>query len=378
MTIPTQILEFAGPSNLAPYKMFSDYFNHFRSIDAGPNGKKYDYQETTTDEVSGLTVNLSFSEKEDKMNAVLKREILRVAGITNMTDFPVETWANHPTLKWATFAVVSAMIDMILPQTVIEHIGMYSDVRTIGWGDSAAFDVSPRDLFSVSKAGRSKRTAYLHKQFKGQVTVIPEPRQMTVFVSLMKVLAGKESLAEFVVKMTRSFETQLSYDVYDTFYTAMDAIDSSADGLFVTGYSESEFVRLSQTVSAWNGGAKPIAIGTQLALANILPSNANYRYEIDSDFVKLGYVRDFKGTSVMVLPQLADWATPFGLKITNERIWFVSPSSQKLVKVVLEGNALAYTSDVYANANLLQTSTLIKSWGTAIATNAVAGTMDIS
>lgn len=368
MKIPTQVLTFAGEANMAPYRMFVDYFNQYQALNAG---KKVEYQTTATND-KGEVVAISFAEKEDKMNAALKREILRVAGITNFSDFPVETWANHPTLKWATFAVVSAMVDMILPETIIDSIGLYSDVRTIGWGDSAAFDVSPRDLFAVSKAGRSKRTTELRKQFKGQVTVIPEPREMTVFVSLMKVLAGKESLAEFVAKMTRSFETQLTIDVYNAFVTALAAVSNTAStGLRVAGYTQDEFIRLAQTVGAWNGGVKPIVIGTHRALAKVLPANANYRYDIASEFVRVGYMRNFQGVDLMELPQVADYETPFGLKLADDKIWFVSPSSQKIVKVVLEGSVLAYTSDVYANANLTQTSTLIKSWGTAIATNAV-------
>jgi hypothetical protein len=339
--------------------------------------KNVEYQKNTVTP-EGAVIELSFSAKEEKLNAALKREILRVSGVQNFDQFSVETWANHPALKWATFAVISAIIDMILPETIIDSIGIYSDVRTIGWGDSAAFDVSPRDLFIVSKAGRSKRTTELHKQFKGQITVIPEPREMTVFVSLMKVLAGKESLADFVMKMVRSFETALAVDVYNAFYTAMDAIDSTpTTGLLVAGYTQSEFVRLSQTVAAWNGGAKAVAIGTQRALASILPSNANYRYDFQSEYVKVGYLRDFQGTDIMVLPQVADWQTPFGLKLSDSRIWLVSPSSQKLIKVVLEGNVLSYTSDIYANANLVQTSTMIKSWGTAVATNAVAATIQL-
>lgn len=374
MKIPNQLVAFAGEANLAPYKMFVDYWNHYRALN-GATG--LEYQATTTDE-EGKPVSISFEEKSDRLNAALRREILRVAGISNFSDFPVETWSNHPILSWATFAVVSAMIDMVLPDTIIENTGIYSDVRTIGWGDSAAFDVKPRDLFVVSKVGKGRRTTELHKQFVGQVTVIPEARQMTVFVSMMKVLAGKENLAEFVAKMVRSFETQLAYDIYSAFYAAMDAVDAtSSTGLKVAGYSQSEFVRLSQTVAAWNGGAKPIAIGTQVALANILPSNANYRYEIDSDFVKVGYLRNFQGTDIMVLPQIADWTSPYSLKLSNNRIWFVSPSSQKIVKVVLEGSTLAYGRDYYEHANLLQTSTIMKSWGTAIATSAVAGTMTV-
>lgn len=374
MKIPTQVVQFAGEANLATYEMFADYYKHFQAM----NGKEGVEYQTTVTTPEGAVKSISFAEKEEKMNAALKREIMRVAGVTNFSDFPLETWANHPTLKWATFAVVSAMVDMILPQTIIESIGIYSDVRTIGWGDSAAFDVSPRDLFIVSKAGRSKRTTQLHKQFKGQVTVIPELRELSVFVSLMKVLAGKESLAEMVVKMTRSFETQLAYDVYDTFATAMGNLSNTpSTGLRVAGYTQDEFVRLSQTVAAWNGGAKPVAIGTQRALGHILPANANYRYDFDSEYVRVGYLRSFQGTDIMVLPQVADYRTPFALKLADDKIWIVSPSSQKIVKVVLEGSALSYTSDVYANANLLQTSTLMKSWGTAIATNAVAAQISL-
>lgn len=373
MKIPNQVLAFAGDSNLAVYKMFVDYYNHYRAI----NGAKVEYQESTTSP-EGALIPLSFAEKEERLNSALKREIMRVAGIQNISDFPLEAWANHPTLRWATFAVVSAMIDMVLPDAVIDSVGIYSDVRTIGWGDSAAFDVKPRDLFVVSKAGRSKRTTELHKQFIGQVTIIPEPREMTVFVSLMKVLAGKESLADFTMKMVRSFEVALAEDIYNAFVTVMDAVDATAStGIRVAGYTQSEFVRLSQAVGAWNGGGRPVAIGTQLALANILPANANYRYEFSSEYVTVGYLRNFQGTDIMVLPQIADWQTPFGLKLRDDRIWIMSPSADKIVKVVLEGSVLSYTSDVYANANLVQTSTLYKSWGTGIATNAVAAVIQL-
>jgi hypothetical protein len=372
MKIPNQVIAFAG-ENLSPYKMFVDYYNHYLS-ENGVSGKSY---QTHVME-KGVSVPISFAQKEEKMNKALLDEILRVSGISGLTQFPLETWANHPSLKWAAFAVVSAMIDMILPEAVIDSVGLYSEVRTIGWGDSAAFDVKPRDIFTVSKAGKAKRLTELHKQFVGQVTVMPEPRELTVFVSLTKVLAGKESLADFTAKAVRSFETQLSYDIYNAMATQMAALDTNATtGLRVAGYTQDDFVRLSQVVGAWNGGAKPIAIGTQLALSKILPSNANYRYEIDSDFVKVGYLRNFQGTDIMVIPQIADWTTPFGVKLDNTKIWLVSPSSQKIVKVVLEGNTLAYNSDTYAYANLLQTSTLTKYWGTAIATNAVAAEIDM-
>lgn len=370
MKTPLQVLLFAGENNMKVYNQFADYYNRYRSTVL--NAKNLEFSTTAKRESDGAVVSISFSQMEDEMNASLKREILRVAQISDINQFPIETWATHPTLKWATFAVVNAMIDMVLPDSIIASIGLYSDVRTIGWGDSAAFDISSRDIFTVSKAGRNKRITEMHKQYKGQVVVVPEPREMTVFVSLMKVLAGKESLAELVTKMVRSFEVALGIDVYNTFVATMAAVSNTAStGLRVAGYTQDEFVRLAQTVSAWNGGTGVVAIGTHRALAKILPANANYRYDIESNFVKVGYMRNFQGVDIMEMPQVADLDTPFGLKLADDKVWLISPSSQKLVKVVLEGNVLSYDSGAYGNANLIQTNTMTKSWGVAVGTNAV-------
>lgn len=105
---------------------------------------------------------------------------------------------------------------------------------------------------------------------------------------------------------------------------------------------------------------------------------ANYRYDLDnSEYVKLGYIRNFQNTDIMVLPQIADYATPFGLKLANDRIWIVAPSVDKPIKVVIEGATLSYTDGVYANANLTQSANLQKSWATGVATGAVAAVLEL-
>jgi hypothetical protein len=366
MKVPTNVLAFASEKNLAPYLMFHDYYNQYRATN---NGAKVEF--STVDD-KGQPI--SFAEKEALMNAALKREILRVSGVQNFTDFPLETWVTNPMLSWATFAVVSAMIDMILPESIIDTIGVYSDVRTIGWGDTSIFDVEPRDLFVVSKAGKGQRSTEIHKQYKGTISIVPAMRELTVAVSLYKVLAGAESLATFVSKVVRSMETQLSLDAYNAFAAGMAALPTTATtGLQVAGYSQASLVRLCQQVTAWNQGSKAIIMGTQLALVNVLPDDANYRYFLEDEYMKLGYVKTAFGYDVLALPQVADLTTPFGTVLANERLWILSPASQKLIKVVLEGSTLSNTDSTFTNANLLQKSTMWKSWGVGIATNAIAG-----
>jgi hypothetical protein len=342
------------------------------------SSKNLEFTKYRQDE-NGKDILITFAEKEELMNAALRKEIVRVAGIGQaVLELPIEQWAAHPSVVWASFSVVSALVDMILPETIIQSIGMYTDVRNIGWGDSSSFDITSRDLFVVSKAGRAKRVGEMHKQFRGQVTIIPELRELSVQVSLYRVLAGKESLAELVSKAILSMETAMVVDVYNTFNTAMAALPVvSGAELRFAGYSQENLVKLAQRVTAYNGGAKAIILGTQAALQNVLPTDSNYRYQLDSDFVKIGYIRTAFGYDIMALPQVAAWETPFSLALSDSYIYIVSPGSQKLVKLVLEGTTLSNTTGVYDNANLTQSTTLFKSWGSAICTNSVAGVITL-
>jgi hypothetical protein len=364
MNIPMNVLAFAQ-DKVDVYKAFSDYFNHYRA-ENGNEKVKYDN-------------SISFDEKNDKMHKALVNEVSRVSGVA-FTEFKPEVYATNPMVNWAAFAVINAMIDTILPETLIDSIGIYTDIRVGGFGDNFSFEIKPRDLFAVTKAGRGKRISELHKQFDGQVTVTPVEHDITVAVSLYKVLSGKENLAEFVLKATRSIESELTLDAFTAFNTAMTALPTTPINgeLKVAGFTQETAVRLAQSVTAFNLGAKAVFVGTQNALANILPSDANYRYQIDSDLVKLGYVRSAFGYDTMVLPQVADWKNPFKLLLDDTRIYVISPSSQKLVKTCIEGSTLAITSTPYQNANLTQTTTLKKNFASAVATNACAGLISLA
>jgi hypothetical protein len=273
---------------------------------------------------------------------------------------------------------VNAFIDAILPDSIVDSIGLYTDVRVGGWGDSFQFTISPRDLFVVSKQGKAQRSTQIHKQFKGSVTIVPEMRQITVGVSLYRVLAGMDSLAEFTAKAIRSIETQMSLDAYNAFATALDAVDQTATtGLYVAGYTQAVLVRIAEQVTAWNGGSKAVVMGTKTALLNVLPHDANYRYTLDDKYAVLGYMPTISGIDVIQLPQVINVATPFGRAISDSRLWIISPGMDKILKLCMEGSTLSNTTQPFENANLSQTTTMMKSWGVGVATGAVGGVITI-
>ena len=365
MKLQNHILTFAnGETGL--FQIFSDYWNHFLTNENKTNGRILEYDKS-----------ISFEEKQNIVDQAIIDEVIRRSGINYATKDNVASWFSHPVAQHETFAVVGALIDSVLPQTVIDHIGMYTDIRVGGFGDSFAFDIEPRDIFTVSRSGRAQRKANVHKQFRGQVPVLPENHEITVGVSFYRVLSGKESLGRFVLKALQAITTQMTLDAYNVFKEAMDDLDSTANtGLRVSGWAQSTAVDLATRVSAWNN-SRAIFMGTKSALVNVLPNDANYRYELESDFVKMGYVRQFAGFDVMMLDQVADYSTEFGVALADDRIWIISPNRDKPVKICLEGQMLSYVDGTFANADLSQDATMQKSWKAAIATNVIGGVITL-
>lgn len=351
-------------------KAFKDYMFHYLS--EVQKRKDFDlYDKTKT-----------FSEKDTKINEILLSKIKTLSNFDFSQDSGVsmEMWAMNPSIRWATMAVTNSLIDMIVPEVLIKSTGIYTENRTIAKGDSASFEVKPNDLFYVSKAGRNQRTVNFQRAYAGTVTVVPENREITVSSNLYRTLCGKDSIAEFVTKAILSVEAQITREVYTAFDTAMSNVPTgvgTAD-LKIAGYDKNKVISLAQKVSAYNNGAPAVFVGTKVALGDILPDNANYRYMLDSDYVKLNYIRNAFGFDVLELPQVAKADGTYSLALKDDRFYVLSPSSQKIVKLVYEGGSTTNSMNAYSAADLTETTTINKAWGIAIATNAIAGIVTLS
>ena len=269
---------------------------------------------------------------------------------------------------------------LIIPNTLMSDLGTIAQISNGAWGDTLKITIQPRDLFVVSKGGRARRTFDITRQFKGEKTIVPEVRSITVGISLYDVLRGAYTLAEFVTKAALSIETQMKYDIYDAFAAVMNALPATPGDsqLRISGYTQDTAIELAQKIQAWNGGNKAIFLGTKLALSHILPASTGTRIMLGDEYVKIGYLRDFFGFSTVELEQIADYATEFAVKLDDSKIYIVSPGTDKLVKVFIEGSTLSNVDGNYTNANLQQTATLYKSYGGGVISSAIAGIIELA
>lgn len=363
MKLPINVVAFAG-DKANVYEGMKDYFFHYMS-------------EVADKKIGTFDTSVSLSEKETKMNAHLLSEISRVSGQTMPTGVTMEQWATNPSLKWATFAVVNMIIDSVIPDTIIKSIGVFTDIKTIAWGGVAQFDVNPNSLFTVSEGSNAQRTTFVQKQFKTSKSLVPVNHAVSVEVSLYKVLVGEESLAEFVRKAILSIERSMTSDAYDALNTLVDG-GTFPSALTTTGYTATKLLNLAEITTAYNQGNKAMIVGTSQAIMNVLPDpTLGYRITTQSENMGIQLIKNFYGYDILVLPQVAT-GNAYGLKLKNDRVYTMSPTSDKIIKGALEGTTTTNTNDFYASANLTSTATLDKRWIFEAVTNSTMGMLKFS
>lgn len=345
-----------GEKNLIP--AWKDYVNNYRAVNFSVN-KSYDTSKT-------------LDEKEVLVNAAIDREIANLMKV-DCSFVDKEAYATNPTYQWAKFAVINKLVDMIIPDIVKEDYMQVANTQTIGYGDSAVFDIKSGDLFTVVENGNSRRHVEAQRQFTGQKALVPTNHTVTTEVDLYRVLAGKENHAEYAMKVVLSIESEIAIDIMAA---VKDSFSVLTANFKENAYSETAFKKLAARVGAANGGTKAVAIGTELGLGTIMPTNDYLKMGLGETYSKIGYLPVFKNVPLIALAQKIDWSSAdYDFALDDSYIYMISPQTQKLVQVVFEGGSLAIADGQFANSNLTQKVSLHKRWVVGLITNSKYGIM---
>lgn len=302
---------------------------------------------------------------------IAKQSGVELPNLENKTE--VRRFAMNPMVRYFANQIQDVMIDMVLPETLMTgSLRYFADIRNADLGDSIKFDIKSNSLFTVSKAGNRQRTTNQQKTFRTTVTMTGVNHEVTIGTTLFEMLTGQSFLAEEVMKVARSIETSMLFEAYDAFTAEANALTGN---LAVANYSEASLISLCETITAYNQGRKAVILGTPVALKDVLPTNGNYRYLLEDDYVRLGHLATFNGYDVLPMEQVANpySATPYALKLDDTKIYVVSPASDKIVKIGVFGGTFSHQDNAYDNANKTIESTTEKAWEVAVVTNSVAG-----
>lgn len=276
---------------------------------------------------------------------------------------------------FATFAVIDATVNAILPRVLTDSIGLVADLRFVSIGDIVKFKVMPNQLFTVSRSGTGERTIHRQKDFAADVVVAPVEHLITVYTDMYRVMAGKEDIADFITRVVLAIEQSMYADILGALTTGLTAIPAGAYN--VTGaFDMGKLVKMAESVEVYNAGARPVIAGSATALMKVLPdSSLGYRGNYDANGGSIELIKDVYGYDVLRLKNAA--AKNGGLVLPDDTVYVVSPAVDKLVKVAVS-NTLTNSNQFYDNADLTQNYSMRKSWEAVYATAAKSGIYKIT
>lgn len=370
--LSNSIIAFAG-NNTTVYEMFSDYYNHYSDEVLHKNIGSY-----STVNKDGKPI--TFAEKDEQMRQATIAEVERVANYKMPEGMSYQLFASNPNLTWAAFAVVNMMIETILPRTVIDSIGLYTDMRFVDWGDVPLFDIPNRAFPVVSKAGSASRTQLLQKFYRGNNTVEVENHKISLTVDMYSVFAGRQSLAEVARRAVIAIEADMTREAYNTVKKGLTDVSVPAELRAQGAFDMETLIGIAQRVEAYNFGMKPVFLTTAMGAMKVLPNSADgYRLNTDAKNPELGLMRTVYGYDLMIMNQVA---TPnykdFGLALDDNLIMVVSPAADKLLRGVAEGSTLTNGNQYYEAADLSSNWSIDKRYGFGYMSGAIAGSFTLN
>lgn len=275
----------------------------------------------------------------------------------------------------ASFAVVDATVNAILPQVLTPAFGLFTDFRFVSLGDVVKFKIKPNQFFTVSKGGTGERTIHRQKDFAQDIIVAPVEHIVTVYTDMYRVLAGKEDIADFVARVVLAIEQAMYGDALNALMTGLTNLPVGSYN-YTGAFDMKTLVKMAETVQVYNAGVRPVIAGSATALMNVLPdSTLGYRGNYDANGGSIELIKNVYGYDVIKMDNAA--AQGGGLVLPDDKIFVVSPAQDKLVKGVVS-NALTNSNQFYDNADLTSDYTTRKMWEFVYASAAKAGVYKIT
>lgn len=193
--------------------------------------------------------------------------------------------------------------------------------------------------------------------YNNEYTIPTYKKSISVQVSWYQVACNKFDWGKFAVKVAKSFEAY----IWASAIKAMTNAVTNAATLGIAGYVAGNFtptnwLTVAQNVGLANGGADVYALGTRIALANVLPSDNAFRYTPGDSLVTVGYLPAYKDVPLVrldqaIVPGTLNAATVQTL-VPDNQIFMIGMGSYKPVKVVFEGNNVVVNQDPLTSRDL--------------------------
>jgi len=308
-------------------------------------------------------VAYSFGDKKfgySEMQETLREECKAIAG----------TYSLYRENKNTIFALLEQTIDDVLPQKVMEQYSQFADIKTFAQGDKPIFT----QKITLASRRRAKQfigkvgLAGLYEVFKldGQsYEVTTNAIGGAAQIGFEEWLDGRVDFADVLDIVMEGLDECIYVEIEKQLYGAAKNVQQ-ANWASANGFVETDMDRL---ISIADSYGKSAIYCTYEFAAQMVPSTGWVSDEMRNQRWNNGYIANYKGHQVVVLPQSYE-DEKNEIKVIDPALAYIIPvGAEKPVKIAFEGQTIV---DEYKNYDRSQEIQIYKKVGVrAIFSNAI-------
>ena len=312
---------------------------------------------------SSAPVAYSFGDKKfsySEMNETLRSELRELAG----------TYSLYRENKNTIFALIENTIDDVLPMKVMEQYSQFAEIKTFNQGDKPIFT----QKITTASRRRAKQfigkvgLAGLYEVFKldGQsYEVTTNAIGGAAQIGFEEFLDGRVDFADVLDVVMEGLDECIYVEIEKQLYGAAQNVQA-ANKISKNSFIETDMDRL---ISIADSYGKSAIYCTYEFAAQMVPSTGWVSDEMRNQRWNNGYLANYKGHQVIVLPQSYEDETN-KIKVIDPSLAYIIPvGAEKPVKIAFEGQTIV---DEYTNYDRSREVQIYKKVGVrAIFSNAI-------
>lgn len=262
----------------------------------------------------------------DAMNETLRNELNEIAG----------TYSLYRENKNMVFSLIEETMNEILPTRVLERYGQFAETKTFAQGDRPVFTRRTGHLRAkqfitrVGLAGVYEVFKLGGESFEVQTSAIGGAAQ----IGFEEFLDGRADFAEVTNIVMEGMDELIYREIAAALMSSINQLPA-ANTVATNGFDEAGMDRLIQVASAYG---KPAIYCTYEFAVKMLPSDGWVSDSMKDTVWNQGYLGNYKGCQVIVLPQSFEDETNARKVIDPGYAWVIpSGADSKPVKIAFEG-----------------------------------------
>lgn len=260
------------------------------------------------------------------LNETLRREMNEIAG----------TYALYRENMNTLFSLIEETLNEVVPARTLERYGQFAETKTFAQGDKPVFTRrmghmrAKQFITRVGLAGVYEVFKLGGESFEVQTSAIGGAAQ----IGFEEFLDGRADFAEVVNIVMEGMDELIYREIAAALQSSVGQLPT-ANTVAINGFDEASMDRLIQVASVYG---KPSIYCTYEFAVKMLPSEGWVSDAMKDTVWSQGYLGNYKGCPVIVLPQSFEDETNSRKLIDPGYVWVIpAGADSRPVKVAFEG-----------------------------------------